>query len=258
MESEKTDSLLFAFAYNLDMQNPKKRCKGIICLDDKTLYQIEDDSLLNTLPLSDLSEVVTDMGVGCSFFSYRKKTDGQVVALCRADAKLSKNMIKTAREINLYLEDGTYRKSKTEDSKFCPKCGKPYRRGSRTCLHCGNKSRLLKRTWQMISPYKLFVFMSVAMFFVISGLRLLLPYINRVAVDGYILSKDKVNLNSYVFVLLSIAVLEISLQIMSAVRSHLLIVASNKMTVDLRNTLFDKIQRLSLTKISAKVNPFFI
>ena len=106
----------------------------------------------------------------------------------------------------------------------------------------------------MIAPYKLFVFMSVVMFFVISGMRLLLPYINRIAVDDYIRSTEVVSINGFVIVLLSIAALEVTLRILSSVRSHLLIIASNKMTVDLRNSLFDKIQRLSLTKISAKAD----
>ena len=249
------DRIAVAFAYNLHPDIPMERCNGIICCDSHSLMQIQQDKLLFSLPLSEIETFVSDMGVGCTFLSYKSKKDGKTRLLCRADMKLSKAIIRNTRSLNRFIENGKTFEKEEEAGKLCPKCGRPYRRGSHICLHCDNKTRLVKRVWKMISPYKLFVFMSVAMFFIISAMRLLLPYVNRIAVDDYIRNtSENVSIHGFILVLLSMVGLELLLRLLSSIRSHLLVSASNKMIVDLRNNLFDKIQRLSLAKISAKAD----
>lgn len=251
---ETAEKQLCAFRYNLHPNNPNECCDGIITCDADALRVICGDQVIRTVPCSEIKELITDMGVGCLFVSYQAKSDDSVHLLCRSDLTFSKGIIKTVRRLNHYLEDGKFPSGTVGKGEKCPKCGRPYRNGSDICFHCSDKKKLFKRTWQLFAPYKLFVITAVVLFLGISGLSLLLPYINRIAVDSYIQSPDPaaVDLKDYTLVILSMLGLELAIRGISVVRYHLLIAASNRMIVDLRNKLFDKIQRLSIAKISKR------
>ncbi len=243
-----------AFRFNLHRDIPEKRCDGIVTCDQETLRVICDGAVVESVKCEDISEVISDMGVGCIFLSYRAKTDNSVHLLCRSDLKCSDSIVRNVRMLNPFFEEGKLPPMSKEKAKCCPKCGKPYRPGSEICPHCSNKMQILVRTWKLFAPYKHFVLLSVFMFFGISSLNLIMPYINRLLVDNYIQNSDveSVKLGSYVLILLSMLGIELLLRGLGMVRTHLLIKASNNMLIDLRNKLFDKIQRLSISKISQR------
>ena len=85
-------------------------------------------------------------------------------------------------------------------------------------------------------------------------LNLAIPYINKILVDDYITNEnpESVALVPFVLVVLSMLATQLIVRGVSMVRSHLLINASNGMIVDLRKMLFDKIQKLSISKISKR------
>ena len=245
---------LFSLMFNLHPVNAHERVKGKIVLTENELTVTIDEKIENQIDIKDICEIVSDMGVGCLYVSYRRKDDDSVHLLCRVDEKLTKRAIKTIRRINLYLEEGKIPAKQSEDRESCPKCGRPYKPGSTVCYHCSDKKKTVKRLWQFVRPYKWFVFLSIVMFFVVSALRLIEPSINRIVVDDFIRNDNPENVNMTVFAvfIVSFFVLELVTRVMSGLRSHLLIHASNKMIVDLRNSLFDKVQRLSVSKISER------
>ena len=113
---------------------------------------------------------------------------------------------------------------------------------------------MIKRLWNVAKPYRFFIIASIVLFFTVSALNLILPYINKVLVDDYIKREDAHNvaLTSFVLVILSMLGVQLLVRAVSMLRSHLLIIASNRMIVDLRNMLFEKIQKLSISKISQR------
>lgn len=251
---ENNDDRLLSFFFNLHPQDQNKVCKGEVVLKKEKLVIIIDEKIENEIDTKDISELVTEPGVGCLYISYRLRADASVHFLCRTDARLSKRARKTARKMNLYFEDSVLPDSCKDELEFCPKCGRAYKPGSSVCLHCTDKKKVVRRLWAFVKPYRWFVILSVVMFFVISSVSLIMPYVNRIAVDEYIRSPepDKVNIGSFVLVMLSMLLLEFFSRGMSMVRSHLLIHASNSMVADMRKQLFDKIQRLSISKIATR------
>lgn len=248
---------LCAFEFHLDPRDPMKRCDGIFYVDKTSVRLITDGAVTCEVPLGDISELKTDNGVGCIFVSYQRKSDGEVILLCRSDMSVSRQIIHNLKRVNHYLEDGREIKAPEDENAGltrCPKCGRPFRPGSTMCMHCASKKKVVKRLWKVASPYKGFLILSIILFFIVSGLNLILPEINRVLVDEYIQSKDpqNVKLLSFVLVILSMLGVTLLVRAVSMLRSHLLIVASNRMIVDLRNMLFEKIQKLSISKISQR------
>lgn len=243
-----------SFSFNLHPENPDEKCEGRVILTKKKLLILVDEKVKNEIDASTIAELVTDMGVGCLYVSYKKKDDGSIHLICRTDAKLSKRAIKTVRKMNYFFEDGTLPETVKDEPEFCPKCGKAFQPGSNVCIRCTDKKKVISRLWGFIKAYKYHVFLSVVLFFVISGVNLIMPYINRIAVDDYIRNEnpENVSIAAFALVMLSMLVLEFVTRGLSMIRSHLLIHASNNTVIDMRNQLFDKIQRLSISKISAR------
>ena len=248
------DNRLLSFRFNLSPTHSHESVKGEVILEKEELLLVVDGKEEKRIKTKDISELIADMGVGCLYVSYKLKEDGSVHFLCRADSRLSKHVIKTVRKMNLYFEDGTLPQKNKEEAEKCPKCGRPYRPGSTVCLHCTDKKKIISRLWGFVKKYKWFVFLSIVLFFIIGGFHLITPYVNRIIVDDFIRSKTPENTNTsvYTVVIMLLLVLEIVNRILSSVRSHLLIYASNRMVIDMRNLLFDKVQRLSVSKISQR------
>ncbi len=244
--------LLCKFPFNLHPEIPEKRVNGSVEFDGEELRVYIDGEETDRINRTDIKEFLSDTGVGCIFVSYKDNEDA-VHLLCRSDIKYSKGQIKQVRRLNHYLEDGVMPPFSDKGEK-CPKCGRPYRDGSHVCLHCQNKTKLLVRTFKLFSQYKLYMAVAIILFFGVSGLCLVIPYLNRIAVDNYIKSADPANadMTAYAVIILSILGLEIFIRTISVIRYHILIAASNKMIVKLRNELFDKIERLSVGNISKR------
>ena len=140
----------------------------------------------------------------------------------------SRHIIQSLKRLNYYLEDGKVLKSQQNEREGlnrCPKCGRPFRPGSNTCMHCASKKKVIKRLWNMAKPYKGFVLCSVGLFFVVSGLNLFLPYINKILVDDYIKNPDQktILLSSFVLVIFSMLAVQLLIRGLSMLKSHLLI-----------------------------------
>ncbi len=258
----KKEDVILSFTYDLHPSDPCGVCQGIVVIDKHYLIVFRDGEELERIPLANIASLKTEIGVGTSFTQYELKEDGSVHMLCRMSMSHSKRAIATSKIFNR-ISDGVgfdnydpkadkHKKGDDTDGKRCPKCGRPLRRG--VCMHCTNKLQTLRRLWGIIKPYKAFIFLSVLFFVLVSALNLVLPEINRIITDDYINSKtpESLSIINYILVILMMFGVQAILRLFAMFRSHLLINASNGMIVDLRNMLFAKIQRLSISKISKR------
>jgi len=251
------EKAICAFRYNLDKDNPDIRRDGLFYADKERIRVISDRKLVLDIEASSVSEIKTDNGVGCIYISYVNRSNGSVELICRSDMSSAKRIIHSVKRLNHYLEDGRELNTLNDDgADRCEKCGRPFQPGSNSCMHCTSKKKVVKRLWRVASPYRVFIFSSIVLFFLISLLNLAVPYINKILVDDYIQSKNPegVSLISFVLVILSMLGTQLIIRGVSMLRSHLLINASNGMIVDLRKMLFDKIQKLSISKISKRTS----
>ncbi|MBO5295753.1 MAG: ABC transporter ATP-binding protein, partial [Clostridia bacterium] len=132
----------------------------------------------------------------------------------------------------------------------CPRCGKPYPVGSNTCPRCVSKKRALLRLAALAKPEWKYIAVTALLFFVTSAIGVITPYINRVLVDDYIQNTGgKVFLLGFVGVILSMLAVNVLRRLVSIVRGYFLTVAGTNLIVRLRDTVFEKIQKLSISRI---------
>ncbi len=256
------EDIILSFTYNLHPSDPYGKCKGIVVADRHRLTVFRDGVEADSIPVCDIASIKTEIGVGSCTVHYELKIDKSVHMLCRMDMSHSKRAIAACKRFNrigggvgfenYVAANDKHIKTDDGDSKRCPKCGRAMRRG--VCMHCTNKIKTLKRLWAIIRPYKWFIFLSVAFFILVSVLNLVLPEINRVITDDYINNPDTESFSAvnYVLIILLMLGVQTVLRLFAMFRSHLLINASSGMIVDLRNMLFEKIQKLSISKISKR------
>ena len=257
------ENIVALFAFDLHPELPGKKVDGIVLSDRESVSVIMDGTVIAKINISDIESIKTDNGVGTVFASYTLKEDNSTHLLCLGSMSCAKRMIESVKTLNRISERGIeyYDKMKklsagvgfdaAENRGRCPKCGRPLPRGSEKCPRCVSKMTTLKRLWGIIKPYKWFIAISVVLFVVISGLNLVIPEINKILVDDYIDARNAKAVE-YVLVVLLMLLSQIVLRALGVLRSHALIQASNSVIVDLRNMLFEKIQRLSIARISKR------
>ena len=249
------------FVTHLDPTDPKKKTENAVLFtrDGLTVWRDGDMSLSERA--ENIERVSLGRGVGCCWVEYTRKSDGEVILVARADSTQEAGLGKAVKQINRFLRQGTIdREERDTDNtgKICPKCQKPYPRGSHVCPHCASKSRAIRRLLGMASAEWWRIAISVVLFFLSTGVSIVIPMINRDMVDLYIQNTEaEANaafLLGFFGVVLSLLLANILRRLIGMARGHLLAVAGNNLVVRLRDTVFRKIQELSIAKVSARTS----
>lgn len=252
--SLKTEDILLPVDFDLLPDRSKTRVDGIAALLSDRIAVYSNGTKERDIPLSEVKEAAFRRGIGCVFIEYQS-SDGKWHILCRGDMQFLDLYAAVSREINNYVSGRpiSYEYEK-EIHRFCPKCGRPYRPGSNICDQCVDKKGYISRLWQLAKPFRGYIYASVVFYFIIALVNLLPPYINRVLVDDYIQADTMPKLAGFVSVILSMLGVHLVTQLLSVIRSILMIRASAKIIVKLREMVFDRIQQLSISRISKRTS----
>ena len=193
-------------------------------------------------PLENISEFRLQKGVGCVSVEYVLKADGDGRILVRGNAECKNEAADFVKCANR-----TLRQAKTGEEPIPEKrSSKPQRVG---------KKRAILRLIKMAKPEWKYLAVSVVFFILTTAIGLLIPYINRILVDDYI-RRDASNVFLWGFVgtVASIFVFNLLQRLISMLRGYFLSVAGNHLIVRLRDTVFRKIQELSVSVISGQTS----
>ena len=255
------DSAVACFVTYLDLADPLKKTENVILFTGKELIVWRDGQEAKREPMENLARVSLGRGVGCCWVEYTRKSDGETVLLTRADNAQQPRLGKDIKRINRFLRQGVITQEESDGDtggKICPKCQKPYPRGSHVCPHCASKSRAIRRLLGMASAEWWRIALSVLLFFASTGVSILIPMINRDMVDLYIQNTEAeasmAFLLGFLGVILSLLLANVLRRVIAMARGHLLAVAGNNLVLRLRDMVFRKIQELSIAKISARTS----
>lgn len=241
---------------NLDLTEPNKTAKILVGFWAKEVRVYTDGTLTHCEQMEDIDRFALTTGIGCQSVELTRK-DGTCLLLARADGRYQNVMAQCVKRANFYLRHKTLDFSKIAKSTdtSCPKCGKPYPRGSHTCPRCASKKKVLGRLLKLAMPEKWYVAASVLLFFAVTGISVITPYLNRILVDDYV-SKNAsdVFLWGFVGVIVSMLLVNLLRRVISAFRGFFLTIAGNRLIVRLRNSVFAKLQELSIGKISERTS----
>lgn len=252
------EKIVSLWEYNLDKEEPRGKKDGFVLISDDLLTVYENDAEILSEPIANVKEFRFQAGVGCVFAEYISK-DGECHLISRANAS-HKNRIATAiKAANHYILYGSHAFEKYfPAANVCPKCGRAYRQGSETCLNCIDTKRMTKRLWDVAKPYKWLIFASMSLFVIISLLGLVTPRLTRDITNDFILNAEILSEKywwvKYLIAIGMILLTQLATRGLSSIRNWTLVIAGNKIVHSLRGIVFEKIQRLSIARISKRTS----
>ena len=250
----KHEEVVSIWEYNLDREDPRGLTDGFVLITDSALTVYENNEIAIREPMDNVKEIRFQAGVGCVFAEYVNKS-GESFLISRANSSHKTRIATAIKAVNHYMLFGSHAFEKYfPAANVCPKCGRAYRQGSETCLNCINTTRAAKRLWGVAKPYKWLIIASMALFVFISLLGLITPILTQHLTDNFILSEtpEKIGALEYLIVIASILLVQLASRALSSVRNWTLVIAGNKVVHRLRGIVFDKIQRLSIARISKR------
>lgn len=249
------------FVTDIDPADPHKKAENVVLFGRDELVVWRNGEICLREPIKNIERVSLGRGVGCCWVEYTQKSEGETILVARADNSGQARLGKAIKRINRFLRHGVIESEEGEgdvEGKICPKCQKPYPRGSHVCPHCASKTRAIRRLLGMASTEWWRIAISVLLFFASTGVSILIPMINRNMVDNYIQNTNAeantVFLLGFLGVVLSHFLANVLRRLIGMARGHLLAVAGNNLVVRLRDMVFRKIQELSIAKISSRTS----
>ena len=245
--SANDEEKILYFNYNFINDSPHMFLSG--ALTSKELILMRCDGTVFSVCLDRIENAECIQCVGC--VSVECLLDGETSELFRSDMSNAKQLIKLPKLIKDAKEG---KKSDLKEIKsVCPKCKRPFSPGSNKCLKCEGRDRLIKRIFQFAKPHLGALAAITLMFFIISGLNLLAPYLNRLLIDTYIMPEGGIfpqDRMMFVPLIIAIAVTSLLVTLCSVLRSVISIKIGNRISAEFREKVFQKAQELTLAAIN--------
>jgi len=107
---------------------------------------------------------------------------------------------------------------------------------------------ILKRLWPFVIPHKFLFIIALLSFPISAGVNLIPPYIGKIAVDEYFVPQKQEGFMTLVLFLIGALVLEFFVRFAQVYLTQLL---GQRVTRDLRKTLFEKLQRVDVSYVES-------
>ncbi len=239
----------FIFRFNLTRSNTYScGCGGVV---GKCLHIYTDESGITSYSIDEMEDIDYVQYVGCAAIEYT--SDGERCELCRSDMKNAvalQNTVKRLRIIHAGRRLG--RVSEKDDETACPICGTPYRAGSKICPNCADRKALLSRMLPFLKPHLIPLFIAFILFFASTGISIVSTEINRDLIDGYLQTDTPGTMTGFYTVIAAMVGVAFLTALIPVIRQIILVKVGTKITLKLRETVYAKVQEMSLAGIGKR------
>lgn len=233
--------ILYSAPYDLNLLG--KIVDGWIIITKNRYIRIENGELIEDTNIMEGKDYKLVNAVGSGMIEVEMK--GETRIILRFSMEHLPRYTYIAKILDTLSKDEEVKIVSDDIENKCPKCGRMYSRGSRVCPKCMNRKVILKRFFSVVKLYKIHIFISIALFWVITGLNLINPMIYRKLIDGYI-NKNNADAFKIFLLVLSIGICDVSRTLIDIIKNRLMIKAGTCISRDLRRIVFSKIQALSI------------
>lgn len=210
---------------------------AIIVKDEKTGEIIREYSLQGATKV----EAETLTGVGRLVIWYGE----EATAVATYPHDYTPEYATIANALTRFLEDGRLPKIQPPESLFCPTCGRPLRRGTKVCRYCVDTAAVLKRLAVMLKPHMKLLIGGMLTFFVLTGVNLITPQLQRILVDD-VLRVETPDTRLLLIVVGSMAAARLLVTLLHILRGRIMVTMGARLSQDLRQMVYERIQELSL------------
>lgn len=128
--------------------------------------------------------------------------------------------------------------------RLCPKCGRPLPEDSDICLGCLNRGKTLLRLFSFTKPYKLRLAWGTGLILAGTIAELAPPYLTKILVDDVLVQRQ---LDIFPWLIIGLVLSRLIVAAVQIARGRNVAYLSSKVAVEIRTSLFHKLQQLSLS-----------
>ena len=139
-----------------------------------------------------------------------------------------------------------------EKEKVCPHCGKPFIPNTSVCPECTDKFKMLKRLWKLALPYKWLYLALFILFWVSSAVTVISPILSKYLINDVLTSSENRNTQTLLLIVgLMLLCTEVTFAV-QIIKDIVSVKSSNLLVFDLRNFIYEKLQKMPLGYIEKK------
>ena len=234
------------FASPCDLGDAGRYCDGFALFTDRRFLRLEGDRVVDTLAWADCRGLKSEVYIGCGALVADTAAGPRVLArfsLKHADrfCEIAGHLQATIRATRpIAVKQGAR-------ERYCPTCGEPLIGG--TCARCSKRRISVERFLDLCRPYILPLILISALMLIGSFCTLYDQQVVKQVLRDFL--KDAAgsfaDLLPYGLLMLGLGVLNI---VSAAVKKILCVRLGARMSMDLRQKVFDKIQTLSMSFLS--------
>lgn len=227
-------------------ENGKWTDKGYCVVTALKAYIVNDGKVVRSVALSECSNTKAEVTVGGGMLVTNCNGEEQVLVSYSAKHRVRYSYI--ARGINILSSGRDEEVISKEYETICPKCHRAIP-GTKECPHCSKKGGFWSDFRKLLKPYGKSVF-GITLLMISAGVVTLLnPEIQKHLVDD-VLSPSEGDIKTAMLCLLGMFLLGAGIVVINVLKSYFCTLLGARIAKDLRKTLFDKIQTLSLQFIN--------
>jgi len=142
---------------------------------------------------------------------------------------------------------------------ICPKCGRPFVRGTMMCPFCRSKKEVYKKLWGLTKGLRLMLLFPLIVAAFSVAFQFIVPAIQRAAVNDFITNEairpvlpGSPAMRGFIGIIAAIVSIDLFQRLLNVIQGRLNVISGNRFTLMMRALLYEKIQNLSLSSISNK------
>lgn len=242
------DEILYAVPTDLDRYLNYR--KGMLVVTRRELVCFEGDAVSRRIPLDRLVACTHENITGGSllYVTSREETGVSESLFAAASMHDTARLHYIALGVNELLSGNTTPLQARDRENTCAKCGRPVS-GTKYCTACTDKKASYRRLLKMAGPYRKHVVAILLLFAVISVLAAVEPYFYKKIVNDVLIGGQRQWL---IWLIVAIFSTQIVKQVSVIVRDRLSARFSLGLLSSLRQTVFNKIQELSLGNLNSR------
>lgn len=223
------------------------RKNSFVVVTNKRLLLLEEGSLKADYCLEQWNEIKSEAGVGCGILYGQR--DGEKILLGRFSAKHQVRYSYLFRGVQILKQGRTEAVVSPEYEKSCPKCGRALP-GTSRCPKCsGKKEGLIYTFLEIMKPHKKMLAGILLLMLGATVFTLVDPAIRSRLIDDVLLREEK-DFRAATLCLIGMLLMSFGIVAINAAKSYLCAKLGAKISEDMRQKLFHRIQMLSLSFIN--------